>query len=197
MENEENTNMNVNESTPVEDTHAPDTQPSMTEDKVESPASTMSAPDMPVPAITTAAPNDNPTMPTGVSAPTETENSFPAELKGWNWGAFFLGWIWSIGNRVWIGLLQLLTFIPIIGLLIYVVMAVVLGLKGNEWAWKARKYENVEEFKKVQKTWAIWGLVIFIIGMIFTIFMWGVFINFFFHHATTTTTTPGVTIQTN
>ena len=24
------------------------------------------------------------------------------EIKGWNWGALILGWIWGIGNGVWI-----------------------------------------------------------------------------------------------
>ena len=23
----------------------------------------------------------------------------PAEVRGWNWGAFWLGWIWGIKNR--------------------------------------------------------------------------------------------------
>lgn len=84
---------------------------------------------------------------------------FPAELSGWNWGAFLMSWIWAIGNSVWIGLLALIGPISLI-------VAIILGLKGNEWAWQHRKFENVEQFKKVQKTWAIWGLVLFIISLI-------------------------------
>ena len=44
----------------------------------------------------------------------------PVEIKGWNWGAFLLNFIWAIGNRTWIGLLAL---IPYGG----IVMAVLLG----------------------------------------------------------------------
>lgn len=29
----------------------------------------------------------------------------PPEIQGWNWGAFLLGPIWAIGNRVFLGLL--------------------------------------------------------------------------------------------
>ena len=29
----------------------------------------------------------------------------PPEIGGWNWGAFWLGPIWAVGNRVWRGLL--------------------------------------------------------------------------------------------
>jgi hypothetical protein len=83
----------------------------------------------------------------------------PEEIKGWNWGAFFLNWIWSVGNQVWIGLLAL---IPCVSL----IMAIVLGIKGSEWAWQNKKWESVEQFQKVQKTWAMWGLIIFIASFI-------------------------------
>ena len=53
----------------------------------------------------------------------------PPEVKRWNWGAFFLNWIWAIGNEVWIGLLALIPYVNI-------VMVFVLGAKGSEWAWK-------------------------------------------------------------
>ena len=52
-------------------------------------------------------------------------SNVPSEVKGWNWGAFLLNWIWSIGNNTWIGLLSL---IPYAG----IVMVIVLGIKGNE-----------------------------------------------------------------
>ena len=77
----------------------------------------------------------------------------PDEIKGWNWGAFFLNWIWSIGNNVWIGLLAL-----ILG----IIMSIILGIKGSEWAWQNRRWESVEQFKTVQHIWAVWGVVIFI-----------------------------------
>lgn len=77
----------------------------------------------------------------------------PKEIKGWNWGAFLLGWIWSLGNQVWIGLL---TLIPYVG----IVMLIVLGIKGNEWAWKSRRWESIEAFKAHQRKWAVAGLIV-------------------------------------
>ncbi len=53
----------------------------------------------------------------------------PKEVRGWNWGAFLLNWIWGMGNGVWISLLALIPFVGII-------MAIVLGVKGSEWAWR-------------------------------------------------------------
>lgn len=64
----------------------------------------------------------------------------PAEIKGWNWGAFLLSPIWSIVNQVWIGLIS---FVPYIGLGV----AIYLGIKGNELAWKAKNWGSVKQFK--------------------------------------------------
>lgn len=76
----------------------------------------------------------------------------PPEIKGWNWGAFGLAFFWSISHNVWIGLLSI---IPYLGL----IMAIVLGVKGNEWAWQSRRWESVEQFKAHQRSWAIATLV--------------------------------------
>jgi len=78
--------------------------------------------------------------------------TIPEEVRGWNWGAFLLNWIWAIGNSVWIGLLALLPFISFI-------MPFVLGVKGNEWAWRNKKWDSIEHFKKTQRTWGIVGIV--------------------------------------
>lgn len=80
----------------------------------------------------------------------------PSELRYWNWGAFFLNWIWAIGNSVWIGLLAL---IPYVGF----IMSFVLGAKGNEWAWQKRRWDSVEHFRRVQRRWANWGLLMVLI----------------------------------
>jgi hypothetical protein len=87
----------------------------------------------------------------------------PPEIGGWNWGAFLLNFIWAIGNRTWIGLLALTPYIGI-------VMAVALGIKGNEWAWKNRRWKSIDHFKRVQKTWSIFGVCLLVLpGIIFTV----------------------------
>lgn len=92
-----------------------------------------------------------------------TPAEIPAELNRWNWGAFFLNWIWGIGNSVFIALLCL---IPVVNL----VMMIVLGLKGSEWAWRNRAWRDAEHFRSVQRKWAIAGVAIWVlvIGGIFT-----------------------------
>jgi hypothetical protein len=85
------------------------------------------------------------------------DTNVPDGVRGWNWGAFFLGWIWGIGNGVWIALLAL---IPGFGL----IMHIVLGLKGNEWAWQSRSWQSLQEFRKVQRTWTLWGVTV-IVGL--------------------------------
>jgi len=84
------------------------------------------------------------------------------EIQGWNWGAFLLSWIWGIGNSVWIALLAL---IPYVGF----VMAIVLGVKGNEWAWRYKKWDSIEHFKRTQSTWTKWGVGLAVAGIILSI----------------------------
>jgi hypothetical protein len=88
----------------------------------------------------------------------------PVELSGWNWGAFFLSWIWGIGNNTWIAFL---TFVPIVNF----IMIFVLGAKGNEWAWQNKRWNSLEHFKRVQKLWGIWGLILFLISVLFMFFI--------------------------
>jgi serine/threonine protein kinase len=75
----------------------------------------------------------------------------PNEIKGWNWGAFLMPWFWPFTNQVWIGLFS---YVPNCQML----MALALGAKGNEWAWKSRKWRSIEQFKAHQRRWAIAGV---------------------------------------
>ncbi|MBD2725498.1 serine/threonine protein kinase [Nostoc sp. FACHB-892] len=77
----------------------------------------------------------------------------PEEILGWNWGAFLMPWLWMWPNQVWYGLF---CFIPHGWWL----MAIALGAKGNEWAWKSRPWRNVEQFKAHQRGWAIAGILL-------------------------------------
>jgi serine/threonine protein kinase len=95
----------------------------------------------------------------GISNQNET---VPEEILGWNWGAFLMPWLWMWPNQVWFGLL---CFIPY-GL---VIVAIAFGAKGNEWAWKSRKWRSIEQFKAHQRGWAIAGILI---GVPTSIMLW-------------------------
>ncbi|NEP02519.1 MAG: hypothetical protein F6K58_28500 [Symploca sp. SIO2E9] len=76
----------------------------------------------------------------------------PEEIKGWNWGAFLIPWLWPVTNNVWVGLLAL---VPQIGWLV----AIAIGFRGNEWAWKSKRWRSIEHFKAHQRGWAIAGIL--------------------------------------
>jgi len=80
------------------------------------------------------------------------DSEIPIEIQGWNWGAFLLSWIWGIGNNTY---RTFWVFFPFVNFF----MIIALGLKGNEWAWRHRKWESVEHFKQVQRKWAKGGLI--------------------------------------
>jgi hypothetical protein len=82
-------------------------------------------------------------------------NEIPAEIDRWNWGAFLLNWIWGIGNNTFIALLAL---VPGVGL----VMVFVLGAKGSRWAWRNGRWDSIEHFKRVQRAWAKWAVIVYL-----------------------------------
>jgi hypothetical protein len=79
------------------------------------------------------------------------DGPIPDGVKGWSWGAFLLNWVWAVGNRTWWGLLAL---VPYVGL----VVAIWLGIKGREMAWKNGSWDSVEHFNRVQKKWSQWAV---------------------------------------
>ena len=82
----------------------------------------------------------------------------PPEIDRWNWGAFLLNWIWGLGNAVYIALLMFVPFVNI-------VMVFVLGAKGSAWAWRNKRWESVEHFKRVQRLWTIAGLIVLVLAI--------------------------------
>ena len=93
----------------------------------------------------------------------------PEEIRGWNWGGFLLTWVWGIGNNVWISLIALGSLIPWIGWVIGLVMGIILGIRGNEWAWQRKKWESIEHFQKIQRTWLWWGVSLLVAQVIFAL----------------------------
>ncbi len=79
-------------------------------------------------------------------------NQVPFEIKEkWNWGAFLMPVLWGLSNHVY---QALWCFLPVIGFF----YSFYLGSHGNEFAWKHRYWESVEEFRRVQRKWAFWAV---------------------------------------
>lgn len=77
------------------------------------------------------------------------------QVAGWNWGAFFLPTWWSlVHGRV---LFFVLGFFCLPANLI---LRFYLGFSGNELAWKTTWFKSVDDFRRKQRGWAIWGFII-------------------------------------
>lgn len=106
------------------------------------------------------------------------EIAVPDVVKNrFNWGAFFLGWIWGIGNKSYLTFLSFATilvcWIPFIGSLAPIGLSIWFGIKGNEWAWQNKKFASVEAFHNYQKKWAIVGLVIVVLSILIMTVLFG------------------------
>jgi hypothetical protein len=91
-----------------------------------------------------------------------------SELNKWNWGAFFFNWIWGVSNGVyWPLIFIVVNFIPYVGGIISLIICILLGINGNQMAWKAKQGTTTfDSFIKTQKKWSQVGLWAFCICLI-------------------------------
>jgi hypothetical protein len=126
----------------------------------------------------------------GMGAARQFQAEVPTEVKGgWNWGAFWLPFFWGLSHRTYQTLIVFvlslisLTYILVVsvtesksdttnGMVVIIFwllgfpVSVWYGLKGNEWAWRNRQFHSVDEFRKVQKAWAVWAVILFALNMV-------------------------------
>ena len=126
------------------------------------PAQTPVAPPIPAPGAPVYHPLNAVSL--GNNSGMGAQSVLPNELRGFNWGALIMNWIWAIGHSTWLGLL---VFVPYIGFIV----AIVLGFKGNEWAWQNRKWVSIEEFKATQRIWMMWGVGLTVLGILSLVFL--------------------------
>jgi len=87
------------------------------------------------------------------------DSRLPDELFGFNWGALMLNFIWGLSMRIpW----TWLHVVPIVGM----IMPFVMWIRGNEWAWKYRRWDSIEHFKQVQGKWLTAGIIFTVLSFI-------------------------------
>lgn len=162
----------------------------------------------PVVPLAPADPNPQPTPPTPVEPVTPVEPAQPAEPvapvepvastapSGFNWGAFWLTWIWGIFHGVWVSILlipltlalTLTSFTSAIGgaviggtaasvntgvqmviYIIYLAISIWFGIKGTAWAWNRRGNRDLLIFQKREKRWALFGWIIGVLAVLASI----------------------------
>ena len=83
-------------------------------------------------------------------------------VSGFNWGAFGFGWIWGLGNGSFketrsILISELLMFIPIVNIIVFIVWIILrfrAGFKGNKWAHDNRAWYDDQDLKSTQGRYA-------------------------------------------
>ena len=104
----------------------------------------------------------------------------PLELSKFNWGACFLAPLWGVAHNAKYKNIVLGVFIASIifakvqFLGSFLMLAVIAFMffylvKGNEFAWKGRHFEDTAHFKYVQEIWFKWGIAAFILGALLII----------------------------
>ncbi|BDI33800.1 hypothetical protein CCAX7_58510 [Capsulimonas corticalis] len=127
-----------------------------------------------------------PPPPTSETPPPEEINTsgedgdIPDEVAAlkWSWGAFFFPFLWSINHRlIFLGLLGLVLgslywFFHVYGGVIFLTYAACLAIKGNELAWRRRRFEGgLAQFFEVQRVWMRCGFLVWALAISFTCLM--------------------------
>lgn len=107
----------------------------------------------------------------GEAAPLPSGNdpAMLSKLSGWNWGACVFTWIWMLyfGMQLW-GILVLIGSVTLC--FVSPIASIVLGIKGNELAWRYKHFNDFEEYQKAMKDWNFGGIVFTIASVVvFTI----------------------------
>jgi hypothetical protein len=94
----------------------------------------------------------------------DKNGSVPKEIQVWNWGAACFSYVWAISHGLWSVLWSVLLIpIPVVNIFVFII----LGLKGNKWAWRGQRWESVEQFTEEQSKWKNpFGLFVFILLII-------------------------------
>ena len=96
-----------------------------------------------------------------------TYSTIPHAVKKWSWGAFVLGPIWSIANNVKFGcLLYILFFVPYVNFIAIPFISILAGIKGREWAWRDKRWEDLDQFNRIQIKWDNWGKGVFYLTIV-------------------------------
>lgn len=115
-------------------------------------------------------------------------------LKEFNWGAFFGTWLWGLFNKSYKTLWMFILGLTPWGFY----YSLVCGLKGNEWAYKNKKWESVEKFNSSQETQTLVFVLlsVLIVPVIWTIVIMAIVFGLVFTAIDETKTSPDHTSAT-
>jgi hypothetical protein len=103
-------------------------------------------------------PIDDADLPPNTSGTKDGE--IPPGVKKWNWAAFLMPAIWGLFSGVPYTIILFGAALLPTGVQFMVMLgaSLFLGFKGNELAWRGKKWSSVEHFNSFQKQWTSWAV---------------------------------------
>ena len=92
--------------------------------------------------------------------PSGNNPAYMEQLKGLNWGAFLLNWLWLGNHAGWLWAIIAFLLSSFTGGFAGLALGIFLLIEGNKIAWKFRSFSSVDECSVVQKSWSKWGFII-------------------------------------
>jgi len=85
------------------------------------------------------------------------------DTSKFNWGACGLYGLWGFFNGCWWAFLVSL----FCGWFLFPIPNIIFGIYGTRWAWENRTWVSSQEFLQAQSNWAIWGIILFCLNMLY------------------------------
>lgn len=127
----------------------------------------------------------------GPELPSGNDPDLLPAVRSWNWGAFLLSPLWAFAHGLWPWGLAMLLLGQAPGslhayldlhleshgdelacALLSLVIGLHMGRSGNELAWRARRFRDLEEFQAVQRAWTAAGVIVLAVLVALLIIVW-------------------------
>ena len=138
----------------------PSTDQSVDQPDLRGPISDADHARRPESAISQENPFGKPGVPQEDNTSGTRDGEIPPGVKKWNWAAFLMPAVWGLFSGVpYTAILFGAALLPPMAqLVVMVVASLYLGAKGNELAWRGKKWRSVEHFRAFQKQWTSWAV---------------------------------------
>ena len=101
----------------------------------------------------------------------------PRGIKRWNWAAFLMPPIWGVFSGVPLAALMFAIYLPFfpdwLRFAALMTGSLYLWFRGNELAWRGKKWRSVKHFKTVQQRWLVWSIGLNLVGLVLLLWLSG------------------------
>jgi hypothetical protein len=85
----------------------------------------------------------------------------PSEASGWTFAGFVPFGLFAFKHGLlWWGVIGILACIPSLGIVLWLIYWIYIGVNGKKLAWRHRRFESAQQFRDTMRAWNMWGIIL-------------------------------------